>query len=1349
MDSEATNEPLYAQLSSLTPAEQAVLDEALSGLPARGRREGQTVSTLWTGLKLLGANPGRLIVLVAGSVSVALAASALLIASTSSLAVVQQQLNAGWRGPYDILVRPADTEASAGGRVPANYVSVRGSGISRAEWDAIQAIPGVEVAAPVASLGWMTDGGPPVSVELQDVAAETVYLVDVQVSVGGERVVSHVGAFARPPEAGPWPLSVGLGTTVDFGNGDLNLDLAQLPSTWGLVVGIDPIAEDQLIGLDRFVSGRALTRGVSQVFDQQAQREAVGVPIVTAAHSEVPGTLQVSVLRLEGVAPEVVQAALDAIPPPADSEAVEAYLAEQQRVLRQLTEDAATTQIAADAAPLDELLTPLREPRLALTASGNLTADASSFGGAWGIERSVVLVPKPAPYTHSGDDRLRLQPVGTWDALILPQLERLAAADYTLGQANLANGRDEPIYRPLDVATPPPFSLQPLGTVDLGAIAAEYETATSYAPLGIYGEAPRHLVATAGGQPTDKLLPASLNPAGINPLPPIGLTNLEAVEALRGERFIDAIRVRVAGISGYDPGAISRVEDVAQAILQRTGLRVDVVAGAAASDVEVEVPDLGVISERWTTLGEAPRIESGAAGLSGVLLAGGVAVALAYLVTFALVLVEDQAPELSTLRLIGWRRRTVLALLAGQALIVGLGAGIIAVTAYAVLAPADGSTLRWLTYGLLLGAVLGAHLLAIAAVGTLATRPLASALRGRSVDGGRRAVSSIRGLAISQALESRLQFVGTAIALVAAVTLAGFVATVELVFNGALRGTLLGQQVALRIAPYHLLGAAAALFAAGAVVLDNALLTVERRIATLGLLRALGWRAGPVRRLVFAEAVLPALCAAVLGAVFIGGLGLALGLGIVSLAVAGVAALVAVTVGWLATRPALGLVARVSPATSLRAEGASTVLPGLAVRQAMLTVGLLAVAVLAGSVGWSQFAPIGIAASEITTSPPPTPQPADVQRLASDVAAISRHSGRMIGSEALTDSFASVAERLRELGYDVREVGYLARVLDVRDETGESIRIDGAAWPVSLAYRSSRWTGSDLVSAFVALEAPAGVLPPCSGEVVVLRLPDEASAPLATQLLERCAETTAAVLGVVADDQAWRQLALAATLRLPAAEQVIATTPGANGAPWLVAGLDTAGPGATASAASVAVVLEVARKAVANDIPVNVAVATTQAGGSISILLREIAQLPGPIIILGPMGGQVSPMLGTTEFNDLDAGATCAGLLSSVEVDDAGGWLARCEELQARPTSSGLLELLSHSLSVEASTELSANAYALALGLDAAYLGEPLNPQEGITSVAGTSVDTPEQTDPRELAAIARGLLATIGELGK
>ncbi len=35
MDSEGTNEPLYAQLSSLTPAEQAVLDEALSGLPAR------------------------------------------------------------------------------------------------------------------------------------------------------------------------------------------------------------------------------------------------------------------------------------------------------------------------------------------------------------------------------------------------------------------------------------------------------------------------------------------------------------------------------------------------------------------------------------------------------------------------------------------------------------------------------------------------------------------------------------------------------------------------------------------------------------------------------------------------------------------------------------------------------------------------------------------------------------------------------------------------------------------------------------------------------------------------------------------------------------------------------------------------------------------------------------------------------------------------------------------------------------------------------------------------------------------------------------------------------------------
>ncbi len=1301
-------------------------------------------------MQLLRANPGRLIVLAAGSVSVALAASALLVASTSSLAVVQQQLDAGWRGPYDLLVRPADTALGVGGRVPANYLGVPGTGISRDEWNAVQGIPGVAVAAPVASLGWLTDGGPPVSVELQGLAAETVYMVDVEASVGGERVVSHAGAFARPAEPGPWTLTVGLGSTADFGDGTVHLDLAQLPSVWGLVVGIDPVAEDQLIGLEHFVAGRALTRGVSRVFDQQLQREAIGVPVTTAAHSEVPGTLQISVVRVDGVAPQQVLAALDTVPPPTDNEGIAQYESEVTRRLHEIAAGAPVVPIIADAAPLGELLTPLREPRVALTVNGELTADASSYGSAWGIERSVVLVPEPTSYAVLSNSRLRLDEIGTWEVLVLPRLKDLAQADYTLGQANLANGRDEPMYRPLAVATPPPFVLQPLGTVDIAAIADEYERATSYAPLGIYGEAPRRLVETPAGQLVDERLPASLNPGGINPLPPFGLTNLEAVEALRGERFIDAIRVRVAGIDHYTPAAVAKVEDVAAAIIERTGLRVDVVAGAAASDVEVEVPGVGVITERWTTLGEAPRIESGATGLSAALLLGAVAVALAYLLTFGLVLVEDQAPERATLRLIGWRRRTVLQLLVGQAVVIGLGSAILAILLLALTGMIGGFSVVPTQYLVLVVTVLAAHLIAVAAIGAVADGgSFAASLRGRSVTGTGRAAGSIAGLAIAQALESRLRFAGTATALAAAVTLAGVIAIVELAFGGALRATLFGQQIALRAAPYHLLAAGAALFAAGAVVLDSALLTVERRVALIGLLGALGWTGRQVRALILAEALMPVVVAACLAAVLIGGLAIVLGLGPLSPLLAGIAVVLALAVGWLAVRPPLAVASSVAPAISLRAEGASLAVSGLAVRQAVFTVGLLSLAILAGTVGWSRLAPIGIAASEVMATPAPTTQAEDVRRLANDVSAISANAERTIGSRALADSFDWIRRRLTDLGYEVRDVRYLGRVLDLRDDLGEPIRLESAAWPVSLAHDPAGWNGDDLDSPFTPVTLPADGLPECVPGVVVLRLPDEAAAPLATEFLLACPGTTA-VLGIVADDVVWQQVDHAAGLRLPVAEHLVATTAeGRPGSPWLVAGLDSAGPGATGSAAPVAVLLEVAQAAAASGLPLNLAIATSAQGGSASILLREIEQAPGPTVILGPMGGQVLPVLGTSAVDDLDEGATRAGLLASVEAaDNPVGWLERTADLSQRPTSRRLLDALAGSLSMIATTELSTNAYALAIGLDAAYLGEPLHP-EGILSIAGTSVDTAEQTDPRQLAAMARGLIAAIGEVAR
>jgi len=144
--------------------------------------------------RLLWANPGRLIVLAAGAISVALATSGMVLAASTSLAVARQTVDAGWRGTYDLLVRPADAPTlSVDGHdvVPLDYLGLRTSGITREQWQHIAQLQNVEVAAPVAALGWLKNSSPNVAVELEELGPGVVYHVEVRARIAGRHSGRH------------------------------------------------------------------------------------------------------------------------------------------------------------------------------------------------------------------------------------------------------------------------------------------------------------------------------------------------------------------------------------------------------------------------------------------------------------------------------------------------------------------------------------------------------------------------------------------------------------------------------------------------------------------------------------------------------------------------------------------------------------------------------------------------------------------------------------------------------------------------------------------------------------------------------------------------------------------------------------------------------------------------------------------------------------------------------------------------------------------------------------------------------------------------------------------------------
>lgn len=97
-----------------------------------------------------------------GLVMVIAFATGSFVVLTASSATARLQVvgtvNANYQGAYDILVRPRASRTSIEterGLVRPNFLSGQTSGISEAQWKSVQSIQNVEVAAPIAMVGYV------------------------------------------------------------------------------------------------------------------------------------------------------------------------------------------------------------------------------------------------------------------------------------------------------------------------------------------------------------------------------------------------------------------------------------------------------------------------------------------------------------------------------------------------------------------------------------------------------------------------------------------------------------------------------------------------------------------------------------------------------------------------------------------------------------------------------------------------------------------------------------------------------------------------------------------------------------------------------------------------------------------------------------------------------------------------------------------------------------------------------------------------------------------------------------------------------------------------------------------
>jgi putative ABC transport system permease protein len=902
-----------------------------------------------------------------GLVVLATSTSFILLTSAADRSAIEVRgtVRANYRPSYDILVRPRGSfsrlEREAG-LVRQNYLSGLFGGITLAEYAAIRRIRGVEVAAPIANLGYVLPSGE-VRIGINDVLdASPVQLYRLHLSWEAAGATSHYpggdlyvyytrrARFALeshgapssgrmieveprsgtrfavcsgfpqslPPSFGPFSLlqHTNLSCYSARSPGAASANVAQFFGLPKNVVGsianatfpvlisaIDPVQERRLLHLDRaIVAGRYLKLDDAGKVESRQGGRYLTLPVIASTRTYVDDVLRVAVERLTA--------------PPA---ATPARLASPQAYgfLTKLKGRIVARQTYSIGPAYQRMLTRLFQ-------SGNYWTVSSTRTGGTGTATDPL-----RPATTDNPVSVWRDPAFSQNGGFYPapldnrdvQFRKLiahAGSNVMTAQGILAI----PVFKVVGRYNPdrlPGFS--PLSRVPLE---------TYYPPL-LTAADPRTR-AVLKGRP---LLPTQ-NLGDYTEQPPMLLTTLAGIKAFLNPRAfhgssaaapLSVIRVRVAGVSGPDTLSEARIDAVAVAIHDRTGLDVDITAGSSPRELRLALPPgrFGrpglALQEGWVKKGVAvaflQALDRKTVALFALILVG----CLLFITSESVASISLRRRELATLVALGWPRRALFGSIIFELLAIGVVAGAAGVLLGIVAAEVFRIPLPlWrTTFVLPVG-------LAVTVGGGLVPALLAS--RRLPVEGARRvAHRRMRVRTISQFAVVNVARAPVRTALAIATLFAGTASLTLLLaivwaFQGTLVDTLLGRALLVQVRPVDIASAGILIALAAVAIADILFASLRERAAEFAALRACGWRDSHLQRAVLGEALTISLVGGLGGA--IAAAAVAIGaLSVPPLSVAAAAlttATAALLVAGVAAAAPIARVAKLTPASVLAEE---------------------------------------------------------------------------------------------------------------------------------------------------------------------------------------------------------------------------------------------------------------------------------------------------------------------------------------------------------------------------------------------------------------------------------------------
>ena len=873
-----------------------------------------------------------------------------------------EAVNRNWRGAYDILVTPRAHQATAGaaktsGLIEPDFLSYGGhGGIGFSQLAAIRRIAGVAIAAPVSTVGYVEAGGwaPDVHIAPSSLPGKpSLYRLSLRVTTsdGVHRftVARQTATVALPKRGSGAALAIG---STPSGGGDarqgIDVAMFDLPPQVTPVVAVDPRAERRMFGSSfdflnklvikqskltlatfpvKLVPKRQFPDQYFQVGDDQysalkgtagdknnsggAYRAKPVVPMVLSEHLAYPLQMTLTVDRIghplrQGL-PSRAQLGTKTA-----ADWIATFAAEAGPGL---------TPAGTSSEDLSSLLRPLEPVPAVVPWPGSSPRGGATFqSSVSGLDTRLAL---RAGYRRvrvggRGEPAFRVRPLGLvgWNG------EPVGGAPILVGGSGDVQGKTRSyrrfssvpfVIKPKtakvapDVFVPPasPFELAPVGEFDFGELRLPSDP-LDHVPLGAWEATSGRLLSRPGGRAGAVVRPTS-NPLGFLTDPPEAIINIDQASLLRGRDPIDAIRVRVGGLSGFDAASRAKVERVASEIVQLGGLNARIVAGSSPRPVAVYVPrylpggrDLGWVQEDWTSLGAAQAATSALSGAEKALLFLSLALALLLAVTVSSVGLEGGARDVRIWRSLGWSRGRMLWWLVSDAT---LGGVLVAVAAVAATLAGGRLGLVWLGLGLG-GSLLGVQLL-------FAFLLLRRELGGRR-PGARRRFARRRGStrtgALTIARRAVLRQARISLLIAVGIMLSAVVVVLGI---GALRSasrsahtSLLGAYLDTTLLAFHAVSLALLVVGGVAAAAIATRAWHRRRTGEIGSFAALGWQRKRLLRQLRLERVLVSVLAALFALALAGVLrssGVAVG-GIVAVPIILVLCAAYVAAGELPTR---------------------------------------------------------------------------------------------------------------------------------------------------------------------------------------------------------------------------------------------------------------------------------------------------------------------------------------------------------------------------------------------------------------------------------------------------------------